>query len=234
MESPTVSLDLCVGKPAPYYVPDIENLSNPDLIFMARLAEQCDRYEDMISYMNRVAESKGTLDVEERNLFSVAYKNVAGGQRASWRILTSLLDASEKDWEVGALLSYKTSEKLFYFKMCADYKRYQSEIVKSTSERGIEIISSARKFYEEAKSVSVESKLQPTSPMVLGLALNMSVFQYEIINDAEEACRIARESFDAAVSELDTLEECSYKDATLIMQLLRDNLTLWTEEQQSI
>lgn len=38
------------------------------------------------------------------------------------------------------------------------------------------------------------------------------------------------QAFDEAISELDTLGEESYKDSTLIMQLLRDNLTLWTSD----
>lgn len=75
--------------------------------------------------------------------------------------------------------------------------------------------------------------LQPTNPIRLGLALNFSVFYYEILNSPERACRLAKGAFDDAIAELDTLEEDSYKDSTLIMQLLRDNLTLWTTETQS-
>lgn len=44
------------------------------------------------------------------------------------------------------------------------------------------------------------------------------------------ACHLAKQAFDEAISELDTLNEESYKDSTLIMQLLRDNLTLWTSD----
>ncbi len=46
----------------------------------------------------------------------------------------------------------------------------------------------------------------------------------------EEACRYSKQAFDDSISELDTLSEDSYKDSTLIMQLLRDNLTLWTSD----
>ena len=62
----------------------------------------------------------------------------------------------------------------------------------------------------------------------MGLSLNFSVFHYELLNDREEACKLAKDAFDKAIAELDTLKEDSYKDSTLIMQLLRDNLTLWT------
>lgn len=70
------------------------------------------------------------------------------------------------------------------------------------------------------------------TPYRLGLALNFSVFYYEILNSPERACRLAKAAFDDAIAELDTLSEDSYKDSTLIMQLLRDNLTLWTSDMQ--
>jgi len=60
--------------------------------------------------------------------------------------------------------------------------------------------------------------------------LNFSVFYYEILNSPDRACHIAKQAFDEAIAELDTLSEESYKDSTLIMQLLRDNLTLWTSD----
>ena len=47
----------------------------------------------------------------------------------------------------------------------------------------------------------------------------------------QEACTLAKTAFDDAISELDSLQEEQYKDATLIMQLIRDNLTLWTSDQ---
>ena len=58
------------------------------------------------------------------------------------------------------------------------------------------------------------------------------MFYYEIKNSPERACQLAKSAFDEAIAELDTLGEDSYKDSTLIMQLLRDNLTLWTSDMQ--
>ena len=83
--------------------------------------------------------------------------------------------------------------------------------------------------------------MPPTHPIRLGLALNHSVFYYEIRNKPEKACELAKkvskceynkltlycvQAFDDAIAELDQLKEDSYKDSTLIMQLLRDNLTV--------
>ena len=55
-----------------------------------------------------------------------------------------------------------------------------------------------------------------------------------VLGCPEKACILAKESFDKAVAELDNLDQESYKDSTLIMQLLRDNLTLWMSEQEDV
>jgi len=59
------------------------------------------------------------------------------------------------------------------------------------------------------------------------------VFYYEIRKDVARASQIARDAFDEAIADLDNIDDDFYKDATLIMQLLRDNLTLWTEENEA-
>merc|ERR1711862_28376 len=89
---------------------------------------------------------------------------------------------------------------------------------------------SARLAYEEAAKVA-EKDLAVTHSIRLGLALNFSVFQYEVLQNPYEACKMARTAFEDAIAELDNVQEDSYKDSTLIMQLLRDNLTLWTSEE---
>merc|ERR1712066_1101379 len=90
---------------------------------------------------------------------------------------------------------------------------------------------SARQAYESAQGVAT-SDLAVTHPIRLGLALNYSVFQYEVLSNPDEACKMARTAFEDAIAELDNVAEGSYKDSTLIMQLLRDNLTLWTSDQE--
>ncbi|KAG7279966.1 hypothetical protein CRUP_025218 [Coryphaenoides rupestris] len=55
--------------------------------------------------------------------------------------------------------------------------------------------------------------MQPTHPIRLGLALNFSVFYYEILNSPEQACKLAKSAFDDAISMLDSLNSESYKDS---------------------
>merc|ERR1711862_968549 len=69
--------------------------------------------------------------------------------------------------------------------------------------------------YQDAFDIP-KSSMQPTHPIRLGLALNFSVFYYEIMNSPDKACQLAKQAFDDAIAELDTLNEDSYKDSTLI------------------
>jgi hypothetical protein len=102
-----------------------------------------------------------------------------------------------------------------------DYHRYLAEFA-----LGDKRTTSADKSLEAYKNATevAQTDLAPTHPIRLGLALNFSVFYYEILNSPDQACHLAKQAFDDAIAELDTLSEESYKDSTLIMQLLRDNL----------
>lgn len=116
----------------------------------------------------------------------------------------------------------------FLWNRKGDYYRYQAEIagVKEIQDKALEA-------YKKAEEIANES-LPSTHPIRLGLALNFSVFYYEICNEQDKACKLAKKAFDTAIGDLDTTSEESYKDSTLIMQLLRDNLTLWTADLEGM
>jgi len=229
-------------------------MDRDSLVYKAKLAEQAERFEEMVNDMKEVAKQPQELTVEERNLLSVAYKNVIGSRRASWRVITSIEQKGDpermqiiKDYKqkiedelvnicndiLGiieeSLIVNSTSEeaKVFYYKMKGDYHRYLSEFQQGEARKAS--ASAALDAYQAASGVA-SADLPPTHPIRLGLALNFSVFYYEILNSPDRACHIAKQAFDDAIAELDTLSEESYKDSTLIMQLLRDNLTLWTSD----
>merc|ERR1712084_74175 len=130
----------------------------------------------------------------------------------------------------GNLISKATTgeSKVFYQKMKADYYRYIAEF--SDGDAKSKAAENARIAYSEASAVA-EKDLVVTHPIRLGLALNYSVFQYEVLSNPDDACKMARTAFEDAIAELDNVAEDSYKDSTLIMQLLRDNLTLWTSDE---
>jgi 14-3-3 protein beta/theta/zeta len=113
--------------------------------------------------------------------------------------------------------------KVFYLKMQGDYYRYLAEV--SGEEDRQANVGFSQEAYTSAFDIS-KAEMAPTHPIRLGLALNFSVFYYEITSAPEKACQLAKQAFDDAIAELDTLNEESYKDSTLIMQLLRDNLTV--------
>ena len=247
----------------------MEDKDPTELISLAKLAEQAERYDDMVVWMKSVAEKKPEgLNDEERNLLSVAYKNVVGARRSSWRIISSLEQKAEDEDKKRTAVDYRklvekelqekcgevlkliddhllpsaelvttssSEQKVFYLKMKGDYLRYLVEIVSADDDTGKaerkEKANSSKEAYLDAQKVAAE-KLPTTHPIRLGLALNFSVFYYEIENNSEDACKLAKQAFDDAISDLDQLREDSYKDSTLIMQLLRDNLTLWTSEDQ--
>lgn len=229
-------------------------------VYMAKLAEQAERYDEMVEAMKKVAELDVELTVEERNLLSVAYKNVIGARRASWRIISSIEQKEENkgneahvkkireyrkkvESEVSTICndilgvldrhliaSATTGEsKVFYYKMKGDYHRYLAEF--ATGDARKEAADNSLAAYKAATEIA-NAELPPTHPIRLGLALNFSVFYYEILSSPDRACSLAKQAFDDAIAELDQLSEDSYKDSTLIMQLLRDNLTLWTSDMQ--
>ncbi|KAL0706443.1 hypothetical protein Bca4012_072869 [Brassica carinata] len=231
-----------------------------EFVYLAKLAEQAERYEEMVEFMEKVVEGveKDELSVEERNLLSVAYKNVIGARRASWRIISSIEQKEESrgnDDHVTTIRDYRSKieselskicdgilklldtrlipasangdSKVFYLKMKGDYHRYLAEF--KTAQERKDAAEHTLTAYKAAQDIA-NSELPPTHP--IRLVSNFSVFYYEILNSPDRACSLAKQAFDEAIAELDTLGEESYKDSTLIMQLLRDNLTLWTSDMQ--
>ncbi|KPP62477.1 tyrosine 3-monooxygenase/tryptophan 5-monooxygenase activation protein, beta polypeptide-like [Scleropages formosus] len=203
---------------------DPATMDKTELVQKAKLAEQAERYDDMASAMKEVTEQGGELSNEERNLLSVAYKNVVGARRSSWRVISSIeqkTEGGEKKQQMsreyrekiekelkeicndvlGLLDKYlipkatPAESKVFYLKMKGDYYRYLAEVAVGEQKNG----TLSKKSGEDKRR-------------------------------SRREC--GEDAFDEAIAELDSLNEDSYKDSTLIMQLLRDNLTLWTSDSQ--
>ncbi|KAF3848168.1 hypothetical protein F7725_021196, partial [Dissostichus mawsoni] len=153
----------------------------------------------MVVSMKNVAGMNVELTVEERNLLSVAYKNV---EKELKDICGDILDALERHLLPSAVMG---ESKVFYNKIVCHGEQQEG------GSREHSLVA-----YKTATDLAM-LELPPTHPIRLGLALNFS-----ILNSPDRACRLAKAAFDDAITELDTLNEDSYKDSTLIMQLLRE------------
>uniref|UniRef100_A0A2K6TNB7 14-3-3 domain-containing protein n=1 Tax=Saimiri boliviensis boliviensis TaxID=39432 RepID=A0A2K6TNB7_SAIBB len=199
-----------------------------ELVQRAKLAKQAEQ-DDMAALT--------ALSNEERNLFLIAYKNVVGARRSSWRVVSSIEQKAEEyrvktgkelrdiSNEVLSLLekflmpdASQAESEVFHLKMEGEYHHYFAEVAAGDDKKGI--VDESQQAYQ-AFEVS-KKQMQSTNPIRLGL----------ILNSPEKVCSLAKTAFDEAIAELDTLSEESYKDSMLIMQLLRDNLTLWTSDTQ--
>jgi 14-3-3 protein epsilon len=224
-------------------------------IFMARVAEQAERFDDMVDFLRPLLKEKGgDFTVEERNLLSVGFKNLIGGKRTAIRTI-SAIEQNPKYQKFGSGLGqYKrkiegelqkncqdiidmikadgmrTSDaegRAFFLKMVGDYYRYMAESAQN------EVLAKAREgalsHYREAETAG--QGLQACNPIKLGLALNFSVFHYEVMQDNKEACKLAETALQEAMNKIDDVDEETFRDAKSIIELLKENLTLWKEEE---
>mmetsp|Transcript_74643 Transcript_74643/g.136560 ORF Transcript_74643/g.136560 Transcript_74643/m.136560 type:complete len:254 (-) Transcript_74643:129-890(-) len=227
-------------------------------LYFAKLAELTDRYDEMADYMETIGKAPDELSAEERLLLSLAYKGAVESRRASLRKIISVeqmerTKGSEKNATYARehcsklevelqeicdtlvnllennLISKATTDesKVFYQKMKADHYRYIAEVTDGDKKRAA--VEHARNAYEDATRVA-EKDLPRTHPIRLGLALNFSVFQYEVLKKPHEACKTSRTVLNDTLDELDTIAEDSCKDSVShlmrIMQILRDNISI--------
>jgi len=224
-------------------------------IFMARVAEQAERFDDMVEFLRPLLKEKGgDFSVEERNLLSVGFKNLIGGKRTAIRTISAIEQNPKYSKFGGALSAYKkkiegelqkncqdiidmikadgmkTSDsegRAFFLKMIGDYYRYMAE-----SAAG-DVLSKARdgalEHYKQAETAG--QSLHACNPIKLGLALNFSVFHYEVMQDNKQACQLAETALQDAMNKIDDVDEETFRDAKSIIELLKENLTLWKEEE---
>jgi len=227
-----------------------------EYIFLARVAEQAERFEDMVDQLEHVLAEKGAdVTSDERNLLSVAFKNLISSKRAACRTIAAI-EQNPKYSKFGeALAGYKAGieqklqddcqriidminnkvlakpcdgePKAFFVKMVGDYYRYIAENAKGDNLEKVK--QSALSAYNEANSIA----LPPCNPIKLGLALNFSVFHYEAMKNHKAACDLADQSLQDALDKIDELEEDDFRDAKSIIELLKENLTLWREEEDN-
>ena len=223
-------------------------------IFLARVAEQAERFDDMVNFLEEVLKVKGHgVNPDERNLLSVAFKNLISSKRAACRTIIAIEQNPKYAKFNDSLNAYKQKierqlsddceqiikiiqdnvltkdcpdeAKAFFVKMKGDYYRYIAENAKDAQLEDVKV--KAKAAYEEAAEIN----LPACNPIKLGLALNYSVFNYEVLKDHAKACALADDALQSALDKIDELEEDDFRDAKSIIELLKENLTLWKEEE---
>ena len=231
-------------------------------VYLAMLAEQCNRFNEMVSFLEDMLKSRDKdLNSDERNLLSIAYKNSISGLRSALRTIMAY-ENKEKKKENSTFLPYiqeyrkkvedeltktcknvlkvidedllKKAEddeaKVFYVKMKGDYNRYIAEYAEGDLKK--QVSDDALKSYDEATEIA--KTLPVLNPIALGLALNFSVFYYEVINDHKKAIEIAKAAVDKADKELPNIDEDAdeNRDTVSIYNLLKENLDMWVNEEE--
>jgi 14-3-3 protein epsilon len=229
-------------------------------VYLAMLAEQCNRFEEMVQFLEDMVKTRDKdLSSDERNLLSIAYKNSITSLRTALRTIMAY-ESKEKKKENSTFLPYiqeykkkveselvkacervlqsidgnllsKASDseaKVFYIKMKGDYNRYIAESVEGDLKD--KVAKDALAAYQEASDNAKD--LPVLNPISLGLALNFSVFHYEVMNDHETAIKVASDAYDKASKELPNIDEDAEenRDAVSIVNLLKENLDMWKSE----
>jgi 14-3-3 protein epsilon len=232
-------------------------MSLEENIFMARVAEQAERFDDMVEYLQDVVKSKAEdFTTEERNLLSVGFKNQIGSKRTAIRTISAIEQNPKYSKFNEALGQYKkkieqelynqciaivdivkescmeaatTDEtKAFFYKMIGDYYRYVAECAQGGQLDTVK--NGALENYQHAQASS--ESLNACNPIRLGLALNFSVFHYEVMNNHKQACELGEAALSDALEKIDDVDEETFRDAKSIIELLKENLSLWKEEEE--
>merc|ERR1712156_1028299 len=201
-------------------------------IFLARVAEQAERFDDMVNFLEEVLKVKGHgVNPDERNLLSVAFKNLISSKRAACRTIIAIEQNPKYAKFNDSLNAYELKIERQLSDDCEQIiKIIQDNVLTKDcpdEAKAFFVKVKAKAAYEEAAEIN----LPACNPIKLGLALNYSVFNYEVLKDHAKACALADDALQSALDKIDGLEEDDFRDAKSIIELLKENLTLWKEEE---
>uniref|UniRef100_A0A6B2LFA5 14-3-3 domain-containing protein n=1 Tax=Arcella intermedia TaxID=1963864 RepID=A0A6B2LFA5_9EUKA len=231
-------------------------MAKDDHVYVAKLAEQAERYQDMVHAMKLVAQENKELTAEERNLLYVSYKNATYTRRQSWRVLKSIEEQAAKE----SLPKYFIMIRNYREKIEKELSGLCNEVIQILKENCIPhcTFKESIVFYHKmegdywryltefklgkekehaiegaleaySKGSKIASELPPTHPIRLGLALNFSVFYFDSKGDVENATKIALEAYNSSNKVIKKeANEDTYKDTAIILHLLKENLNMWS------
>ena len=230
-------------------------------IFIAKVLSQTDRIKEVIENIKKAIDINPVLELDERNLLTSAYKTIVSIPRKGLRDI-KIAEENEEEEEYSQecrnqeqiiknevtqeLIDYcndliqlldsklipSTNEvepTVFYYKLKGDYYRYICE-VQSDDERE-ESVEKAKQCYWDALNLS-KKQLEQYKPTALGLILNYTVFLFEIMEQRNEAIDLADTTYKECLPLLDQNSERSKNEAATILQLLKNNISLWEQTIQ--
>ena len=225
-----------------------------EYVYLSKLYEKAQRYEDMISAINDYIELDPKLTKEERNILSAGYKNILYDKRENWKFLSSMerKEMKKKSKQVIYIQEIKNhiekeikkivdnvhniidkhlipncednESKIFYMRLKADHYRYLCELSKEK-----EFLEKAEKIYKEAYNIAIK-ELPHINNERIGLCLNLALFYYEIKGDKNEGYKIAKNCFEESMKYLEDFQKFKSKEALMLIQLLKENLIFWSSE----
>ncbi|TBU43349.1 14-3-3-like protein [Dichomitus squalens] len=224
------------------------SLSRLDCLFLAKIADQAERYHDVIAQLKDIInDHNAQLTIDERNLLSIAYKNLTATLRASWRTIDALQKKealSSTRRQVKLMRVQKDRIERDLDKLCRDVvDLLEKQLIPAASDGEEKVFYSKMRgdYYrylaeltrlnsqEELGKASLEAykfayrhalaTLPPTHPTRLGLALNFAVYFHDIMRSPERACHLAKHAFDEAVA-------AAVADASTAMSNIEDALMI--------
>ena len=234
-----------------------EDYTREEYIYLSKLYEKAQRYEDMTSSIIKFIELNPKLSKEERNILSAGYKDILLDKRENWRFLNlmerkELKKKSKQATYIKEIKNHIEKEikkiveeihnlidkyliincedkesKIFYLRLKEDHYRYLCEI---SNEKELENnLNNAEKYYKEAYELA-NKDLPLINNERIGLSLNFALFYYEIKGNKKEGYNIAKNCFEETMKYFNDFEKFKAKDALILIQLLKENLIFWSSE----
>jgi hypothetical protein len=239
-------------------------LENEKKIYLAMLSEQCERYTDMIRYLEElITIKKEELNFDERNLLSIAYKNYISEIRNAIRVIMAYENKESTRGDspyLPFIIEYKDKIRQELEKECLNicFKIEKLIMPKLTSKETKVFFGKmkgdyyryiaentegdVKKKYSDLalntynETVAEANNLNYKNSEKLGLLLNLSVYYYEVASNPKEAFSLANETLKKAKEALKGIDEDNeeYKDSISIVNLLHDNIEMWEMETQEL
>lgn len=228
-----------------------------EIVFMAKIAEQCEQYKDMLEYMHNIIALETELTFEERQLFYIAYKNVISPKMFHLRgVMTFEMREIDRNSKYLPLIQEFRSQieselrvichdginslnklikegiipeaKVFYYKMQSDLYRYLSTFERNEAKEIV--VQKAYDLYQQATDLA-KKEMKCEHPLRLRLALNYSVFYYEILKNINKALELSNTTVnEVSALLLEKKDEEQYKEANTLIQLIKDNISFWNQD----